>query len=481
MWKHAALVALGLASACADTSSMPDWVTPDDNGSGKADSWDDLTLTDGDYTVTLDREFTRDNDTFILSGNANKKLTAGAAFVGSHAQAGGTPLGEWNSTTDTGFEVSMSVAEMGRVLKGESLLIELTPEGAGAGEHLLIEVSSEVRVSSFDGSVNPQLVVVPYWVDGRVAYRFSVSRDDGKWYGGALSMAGDWIEDVEETGGHAHFDIPEPTALAAFGADEKFEMIEIGAEGYFTPLVARGRMSYQKLHATDWLPPAGCYARGCLDHLAAGTNDTSSCGKALEIIACQGELGMHVDNAFVASTLAANPVNTSMLSDLVGSDRAAQMTTAVEAARSTRLAARNGAWYLDNTAASASLAVDLDHVWGESLANPLAYVTPRPLRMSATASAGEVAADALLRELSNQDLIHSEFSSPLAEIVRASPADHVGLFKAIRAGVSVDNGDFSVEATVDATSGGFITGWFGAYIEINVGTDVDADVHFEID
>jgi hypothetical protein len=294
-------------------------------------------------------------------------------------------------------------------------------------------------------------------------------------------MAGDWIESVEETGGHGHFDIPEPTALVAFGADEPFELIELGGGGHFTPLVARARMSYQKLHATDWLPPARCYADKCIHDLPAGTNDTSSCGQAVEIIACQNETGMKVDSAFITSTLAANPVNTAMISDLVGADRVSQMTAAVEAARSTRLAARNGAWYLDKTAASASLAVDLDHVWGESLANPLAYVTPRPLRMSATASAGEVAADALLRELSNQDLIHSEFSSPLAEIVRASPADHVGLFKAIRAGVSVDNGDFSVDATVDATSGGFITGWFGAYIEINVGTDVDADVHFEID
>jgi hypothetical protein len=481
MWKHAAVLALGLASACADTSSSskPDWVVPSDPGKG--DTWDEVTLSADGYTLTLDRELVRDNDTFILSGEVDQPLASGAAFTGSHAHEGATPIGQWSSTTPGGFELSMSVAEMGRLMSGEGLILELTPQGAPAGTHLLVELESEVRVSGFDGAVNPQLLVVPYWVDGRVAYRFSVAANDGKWYGGALALAGDWIPSVEETGGHAHFDIPEPTALTAFGADEKFDLIEIGGEGYFTPLVARVRMASVKLSASDWLVPQGCYVGGCLDHLPAGTNDTSSCGEALEIIACQGEHGITVDEALIGDALGANPVDTQMLSDLVGADRVSQMTAGVEGARTARLAGRKGAWYLDATAARASLAGDLDRVWGEALARPLDWVTPRPLRMSATVSAGEVAADALLRYLENEDLIHSEYSAPLEVITRDQPADHVEVFKALRAGVNVDDGDFTLEVDGDASLMGFTTGWLGAYIEISVHPDADADVYFEID
>ncbi|MDQ3368396.1 MAG: hypothetical protein M3680_23470, partial [Myxococcota bacterium] len=199
----------------------------------------------------------------------------------------------------------------------------------------------------------------------------------------------------------------------------------------------------------------------CLAALPDGALDLGSCGPALLVQACRGQIGVVIDQAAIATTLAAVDARLagSFATDataLVG-DRAATLRTNLRTQIASRAESSLGLWLLSNAAKLKVLDTELafDHAY----ANPLALVPAAPLAPGNVAKTRQVVADALLAYLQTTDYEHSEFGRSYLELTRVFRTQHVASLRTFR------------ETVTPETIGGtvyYIDRWIGTHTEITV-------------
>jgi hypothetical protein len=472
------LLALSILSACAAEDLVTDEVQATDDG--KADASSELKVRVSDTSLWVTSALERRGDAFVLRGRTSRTISDGNAFVFDDV------YGDFTHATPRTFEVSFAVSTAHTVIDGINLFTSLSFAG---GKHLTERAVVRPRLVSVTGPTTVSLTaeLTPVVVAGRTFYRVS-GRSTQMLSNVIATAAGTAVEPrlVDPT----HFQID-------LTADQVFALTAPAAELYLNPYLPTGGIELHArlalvvkrlgLSASDasvvWPSPA-CTAttKSCLLALADGALDLGSCGEAIKVRVCQGQVGVVVDAPSTAAALAAA---TTKLADpagfgadakaLVGADHAAVFASKTRDKIAARLADEQGKWLVTHTARSTVLSLAVESALDGAYARPLQLVAahaPVPGNLGATR---QVVADGLLAYLATQDYLHSEFGRSLEQLGHEFRAMHVQSLREFRETVAPD--------TTQPTTDVYIGQWLGTHTEISVdrATGVVTNVLVELD
>ena len=464
-----------------------DSAQPDLSG-GKAD-WGAVELSVDGLELEIDPELRREagrrGDVFVLTGRTNRNVEGGEAALRSRANAEAVAFGTYTQVSGQRFELSWPVEESGRLLAGAQLFITLDMQREDLGEYALMMRLSPTVASLLGVGVNPSTRLTPFLVDGRVQSRLE-GRTDDRYYGLAFWIGEEFLHSEAREGAHDfHFDVREQTLLGVLGTGAISEITRGHTKIGLALAVSDIEVRHNDRGPENWHVWDGCWngVRTCINELPEGSLDLSSCGPAQDLLPCTKEMGTALNRGQIDAALDRAPLTREDAVALVGEARADQLVEAVRAELDEALGAREGAWYRDETAVAASLDAEAARVVGRAYALPLERVDAIPMTTNEGSTAGDIAADALLRYLPTYDFVHSEFEGTLVDIVSSQYGrpEHVQIFGLVRRGVSNLEDDFYIEVDEGASGTSFGFHWLGAYIEISVSADSEPRVYLEID
>lgn len=456
-------------SACAadDPGSFSDTDDVDalDDEAGKADSATELSVRAGDTTLWVQKTLEKRGNAWILRGRTSRNLTGGFSFVFDD------PFGEWTQVSARVFEVRYDIASGRTVPDGVNLFSSLSfVHSASRPDSLTSRVVVRPRVSSVSGPSSLALTaeLTPVLVAGHTVYRLK-GRSTKTIAKVSASMGTTALVDAN------HFTVDlDYDQLQSLGSLSITAQLPAGP----ATLTAAIGMSVKKLGLTSKdievvypVPSCTSALKSCLAALPDGALDTSSCGEAIAVRSCQGQLGVVVDAASLASAKTGSDAKLAQLATdavgLVGSARASDLASATRNVIAGRLDAETGVWLLSATARTAVLATATEVPLDDAYAFPLSFVDglePVPGNVAATR---QVAADAILGYLKTTDYEHSEFGRSYLALTKEYRAQHVASLKAFREASelvtfpSMPNVEYYVgewlgthtEVTVDRTTG----------------------------
>lgn len=423
-----------LASACAaDDSELSETgdVEATDDEAGKADAASELSVRAGDTTLWVSRTLEKRGNAWILRGRTSRTLTGGHAFVFDD------PFGEWTQRSPRVFEVAYDIPTARTVADGVNLFAGLSfVHSSTRPDSLTSRVVVRPRVQSVSGPSSLALTaeLTPVLVAGHTFYRLK-------------GRSTKTIAAVTATMGTAALvDANHFTVDLDFDQLQSIDELAITARLPAGPATVRATlgMSVKKLGLTTKdievvypVPSCGSTLRACLAALPDGALDTASCGEAIAVRSCQGQLGVVIDAATLAQAKAASDAKLTQLATdavgLVGSARAPDLTNAARNVIAGRLDAEHGTWLLSATARTTVLAMATEVPLDDAYAFPLSFVDGLEPAPGDAAATRHVAADALLGYLRTTDYEHSELGRSYLALTKELRAQHVASLGAFRA------------------------------------------------
>ncbi|HEU0033075.1 MAG TPA: hypothetical protein VFQ53_20725 [Kofleriaceae bacterium] len=460
------LLTLLLVTACASDSLDPtdDVEAADDDG--KADLDPELRVRAGDTTLWVDRALERRGDQFVLHARTSRTLVGGHAFIFDDV------YGDFAQPSPRVYEVSWPSSTARGVADGVQLFTQLTfVHSSSRPDALTARVIVRPRMFAVAGSSTLALTaeLTPVIVGGRTVYRLR----------GRSTRA---ITRLQPTLGtarlvdptHFELDLDFDQLLAATLPDTRLSLTATLEGGSTTTIGGNLALAVKRLGLTSddvevVFPSPTCTGErlACLQALPDGALDLASCGPAIEVSRCSGQIGSFVEASAIDARLAAAEAElagsfTADAPALVGSARASALVTGVRAEIAAALDADRGLWLLTATARSTILARDTDARIAAAYARPLRYVAPSPAAPGDVPATRQLVTDALLDYLAAQDYEHSEFGRSYDTLTQEFRAEHVASLRAFRETVvpetiaGVPNTDF------------YIGRWLGTHTEIAV-------------
>lgn len=444
------LLLFAILTACTDSEIHTDDVegSADDD---KADAATELRVRVGDTTVWMDKALVRRGDTIVLEGRASRNLVDGRAFVFDDV------YGDFAQKSARTFEVAWPVSTARGLVDGVNLFAGLSFAG---DRTVTARVVVRPRLTGASGASALSLTseIVPVIVAGRIVYR--VKGRSTTTLSAIAASAGD-ARLVDATHFEIDLDFDAVTATAPLVVTANGTLTKSASLGLFVRYFGATTGDVELA-----FPAPACTAarESCLSALPDGALDLGSCGPALLVQACRGQLGVVIQQADVAATLAAadarlaDPMGfASDATALVGTDRAPTLRTGLQAAIAARTNAQLGLWLLSNTAKQTVLG--FEPMLDAAYADPLAYVPAAQPAPGDVAKTRQLVADALLRYLLTTDYENSEFSRSYAELTRVFRAQHVASLRAFRETVTPE---------MFGSTAYYIDRWLGTHTEIGV-------------
>ncbi len=491
------LLTSALVSACAttDDADLTEIEVGEDDEAGKADADSELRVRTGDTTIWMTRDLARretaDGPLFVLRGRASRNITDGLGFVFDDV------YGDFASRSVRAFEVTWPVSTARGLVDGVDQFVRTTfTPSSGRPDSLTSRVVVRPRFSSFSGASSVYLTaeLTPVVLGGAVVYR-AKGRTSTAMTGLTATVNGVALTDVRRTDAtHFEVDLAPDHAFAIAGSsaiNAKLVITAALASGSSVSKTARLGVAIKKLGVTagdayEVWPRLGCTSetQSCIAALPMGTVDLGSCGEAVVVLQCVGQVGATVDvEAFQAAIAdgAARTASPAFLADaagLVGTARVDGFAFNVQESVQSRLEALFGRWYASVAARDAELTAAVDAAILAAYARPLDLVEPTTPVAGNAAVTRQVAADALLATLATYDFVNTELSRSYDELIASYRAQHVASLREIR-----ENG--VLEAYPGHPEWTVITGhWLsGPYIEITIlrATGAAVNVLIEID
>jgi hypothetical protein len=447
-----------LAACAADgvTTEQVD-VAIDD---GKADTATEASIRTGDTTLWVTKSLTRRGDDFVLRGRTSRNLTDGNAFIFDDV------YGAFTQKTARTFEVVWSRSEIRSLADGVDQFVRMSfTHSSSRPDSLTARVVVRPRIATFTGSSKIYLVaeLKPVVVAGLVSYRLS-----GRTYGtntGVRAMLGG-VELPAVRSGNEDFSI-DLTPAQAFAVGELQVIADFptgGVDKRVTLGLAVKTLGMTSGDAYDVWPRATCTPKmkSCLLALADGALDLGTCGAAIDVLACQGQVGVTVDDVSFQATL--HDADTRLANTgadataLVGADKANEWLFGAKEFVEGELQQIFGRWTITATARKSlldrALEAGLDHAY----ARPLDVVEAH----GPSANVRDLVGDAVLAELSRMDLVHTEFSRSLEQLVHEYRAQHIASIGAFRTTVDAEPYPGHLEWDV------YIGDWLGTHTEVTV-------------
>ena len=441
------LLSFAILTACvADEPLETDEVEGNDD---KADASTELRVRVADTTLWMDKALTRRGDLIVLSGRTSRNVTDGRAFIFDDI------YGDFAQKSARTFEVTWPVSTARGVVDGVNLFTGLTM----GSRSLTARVVVRPRLASISGASSLSLTseIVPVIVAGRIVYRVKGRSTQALT---SIAASAGTARIVDAT--HFEIDLDFDQAMGA--------ALAVTANGTLTKQALLG-LFVKYFGATTGdveavFPSPTCTAEraSCLSSLPDGALDLGSCGPALLVQACRGQLGVVVDQASIASKLAAvdarlgDPMGFAKdATALVGADRAPALRTNLRAQIASRLNDSLNLWLLSDKAKQAVL--DVEPQLDRAYANPLALVPAAQPSPGNVAKTRQVVADALLSYLQTTDYENSEFSRSYLELTRVFRTQHVASLRAFRETVTPE---------VFGSTTYYIDRWLGTHTEIGV-------------
>ena len=444
------LLFVAILSACTEPEiETADVEVPAEDD--KADTATELRVRVGDTTLWMDKALARRGDLVVLEGRASRNLVDGRAFIFDDI------YGDFAQKSARTFEVTWPVSTARGVVDGVNLFTGLSFAG---DRHVTARVVVRPRLTGAVGASTLSLTseIVPVIVAGRIVYRVKGRSTVALT---AIAASAGTARLVDAT----HFEIDlgfdDVTATAPLVVTANGTLTKTASLGLFVRYFGATTGDVE----TAFPPPSCTSARAsCLMALPDGALDLGSCGPALLVQACRGQLGVVIDSADITATLAAvdarlaDPMGfASDATALVGVDRAPTLRSELRGEIAARTNAQLGLWLLSQTAKQTVLG--FEPLIDAAYADPLAYVPAAPPAPGDVAKTRQVVADALLRYLLTTDYENSEFGRSYAELTRVFRAQHVASLRTFR------------ETVMPEVFGGvpyYIDRWLGTHTEIGV-------------
>ena len=462
---YAALLAA--APACAiDGALDTDESTADVTGDSAAVPTTELSVRAADTTLWVKPIVARDGAAFGLHGRISRNLTTGTgtAFVDDD------PYGAYAQRSARVFEVTYGADELGPLEDGANLFVSF---GASNGASLTARALVRPRLVAAAGSsklaFTPELT--PVVVDGTTVYRVQAR---GAAAMTAVSSSAGTVAQLDAQ--HVTIDLSRDELLALAGASSTLTLtatIGSSAVARHASLVLAVKtigLTSGDAYAQWPLPACTAQLAACLTALPAGALDTSSCGDALTVRSCQGQVGAAVDAAAIAQATAAAGARladpsgfATDASGIVGADRAAALTDALRARVTDVLDGLAGRWYLSATTRDARVAAAVGAAFDRAYARPFELIAPHAPAPGDADVTRQVAADALLQYLTTQDYVHSEWGRSYDQLTIDYRALHVASVRAFR--------DPPDDIFTDPSRPGvhvYLGQWLGAHTEITI-------------
>lgn len=438
------LLLVGCAAESIETSEV-EGIADD----GKADASSELRVRAGDTTLWMNQQLVRRGDDIVMRGRTSRNIDDGRAFIFDDI------YGDFAIKSARTFEVTWPVSTARGLVDGVNLYTQLNFGARGMTARVVVRP----RFVGASGALTLTAEITPVIVAGRIVYR--AKGRSTKQLSAVAASAG-----VARLVDATHFEVD--LSFEQVTATEALQITGTAASGAVTASASLG-MFIRYFGATtgdveEVFPSPTCTAEreACLAALPDGALDLGSCGAALLVQACRGEIGVIVDQAAIASTLAAadarlaGPFATDATA-LVGTARAPALRTALRAVIEARANAARNLWLLSATARDAVLSTELD--FDRAYANPLVFVPPSPRVPGDVAATRQVVADTLLDYLQTTDYVHSPFERSYPELTRVFRAQHVASLRAFRETVLPETVE-GIDMYIDA--------WLGAHTEIAV-------------
>jgi hypothetical protein len=478
----AAVLLVGCAEQAASTDEVE--VGAEDDG-GKADSDGQLSLRAGDTTVwvtqLIERRTTGVATQYVLEGKTSRNLEGGNAFVIDD------PFGDFASSSPRTWEVAWSEDYVRMLADGTNQFVALNlKHSSGKADSVTARIQLRPRLTSISGSSKIYLTaeLTPVVNNGATFYRLKghttspntgvIVRSGARTYATTAVSATEFTVDLQQDQLFAKEPLMLSASLATGTVDKRASLgVAIKNFGLTTD------DPYEK-----WPRPTCTSARkSCLVALGDSAFDTASCGAALEVLACSSTVGVHVDDIAFQAALTASHAKTGSAAAradyaaLAGSDRVELLQGGAEEALNGALEALTNRWYLGTPARTTALTSATDAALADIYTRPLDYVEAHTPVPGSADSERQVAADALLLYLAQQDYLHSEFGRSYADLVVAYRAQHLASLKAFRETIVP-------EAYPGSTTSDVLIGdWLGAHTEVTIdkATGAATNVLVELD
>ena len=454
------LVLAILTAGCTDDALETDDVEATDD---KADASTELRVRVADTTLWMDKALERRGDLIVLSGRASRNISDGRAFIFDDI------YGDFAQPSARTFEVTWPVSTARGVVDGVNLFTGLS----FGSRHLTARVVVRPRLTAISGALTLTSEILPVIVAGRIVYR--VKGRSTKTLTAVTASAG-VARLVDATHFEIDLDFDQATQTAPLAIDATSATGTLSARGSLGMFVKYFGATTGDVETVFPSPACTAERQSCLAGLPDGELDLGSCGPALLVQACRGQIGVVIDQAEIASTLAAVDARlagtfSSDATALVG-DRASLLVANLRAHLATRVNDSLNLWLLSDTAKAKVL--DIEPAFDQAYANPLPFVPAAALAPGDVAKTRQVVTDALLGYLQTTDYEHSEFGRSYLELTREFRAQHLASLRTFR------------ETVTPEVIGGtiyYIDRWLGTYTEVSVDQTTGAAtlVYVELD
>lgn len=482
---------LFVVAACAEGGdSLVDEAEVSPELDGKADATTELSVRAGETTLWVTKHVTRreggpNGAEYVLRARTSRTLVDGRGFIFDDV------YGDFAQQSPRVFELTWPVSTARTLVDGVDQFIGMSfVHSSSRPDHLTARVVVRPRLLTFTGSSKIYLTaeLTPVVFGGTVVYRIS-----GRTYGANTGVRA-LIDNVEL---HDVRSIDNERFQIDLQPDQAFALTEGGDLQVIADFTTGGvdkratlGLALKKLGMTTgdaevvW-PRAGCTTttRSCLLALPSGALDLGSCGEAIKVNACAGQIGVFVDDvAFTAALDTADMRLATAASHadavgLVGSDKANEWLFNAKQTVEGELQKQFGRWYLSPTARTTALAAAVETGLDVSYARPLDLVEPHAPIVGDDAAMRHVVADAVLGELASMDFLHTEFARTLEDLTHQFRAMHVADIKRFRETVQPE--PYPGQPTWDV----YIDRWLGCHTEVAIErtTGVIKSVLVEID
>lgn len=437
------LLALVLA-ACAGEESIVDEAEVSPDLDGKADAETELTVRAGDTTLWVTKQVVRrdgaNGPELVLRGRASRNLVDGRGWIFDDV------YGDFAQKSARVFELTWPVSTARGLTDGVDQFIGLTfVHSSTRPDNLAARVVVRPRLVSFTGSSKIYLTaeLTPVVNGGTVLYRLN-----GRTYGANTGVRA-VIDNVDlatvQRLDSERFAVDlQPEQAYALAASGDLQVIADFTTGGVDKRVTLG-FALKKLGFTAgdvetvW-PVVSCTStvRTCLSALPSGALDLGSCGEAVKVNACAGQVGVFVDDVSFQATLQAAAALLATAAakaeaiGLVGTDKADEWLFGAKETVEGKLQALFGRWYLSTASRATMLDAALQAGLDSAYARPLDVIEGHVAVPGNAAAMRQVAADAVLAELARMDFVHSEFARTLDSLTHQFRAMHVADIKAFR-------------------------------------------------
>ncbi|MBP6633147.1 MAG: hypothetical protein KA297_27250 [Kofleriaceae bacterium] len=474
------VAAASLSAACVGDDPVTDEVEVEADDDGKADAASELRVRTGDTTLWLDRTLGWRGDpaggaALVLRGRTSRNLTGGLAFIMDDI------YGDYLGRSARTFEVSWPVDTARGLVDGVNQFVRLSfAPSQGRPDDLTARVTVRPRLAGFAGSAAIYLTaeVTPVVATGAVVYRVR-GRAPAATTGVRATLGGQDQTTRLLPDGRFEVDLEPRAALAALAAapEAATPLLLVASRPGLAPLqkqatltAALKRLGLTAADAYDTWPAPTCSSttQACLRGLPADALDTGSCGEALVVSACAGQIGVRVDEPALSAALASARAQTATatfraeLRALIGPERAEALQYGAEQQAEANLEPMIGRWFLSPAARDLALTGAGQRGLDAAILRPLDYVEPTTPVAGDPAAARAVAADAVLAALAGFDFTPTEYRRSYAELALAFRARHIADIAALRQTGAL--GPHPGDAALELVQGR----WLDVYVEVAI-------------